>query len=203
MDLFDGSTWTEVARLDGNVDAENVWHQPYVQIPADHLVDNFQFRFRAKMSKSDEDANVDNVQLVGTSLAGPANNVPVGCRTIRLRPMRNVPDRHASACWRNDIRWRLAIRSRSASLTNAVQRFGWRSTVTARHLHAQRQLPRHRQLHLPGLRWSDYSDPATVTITVDPVNDARWQWMMRQPRRRTRRRRSGAGQRLRCGRTTR
>ena len=34
VDLFDGSTWTEVARLDGNVDAENVWHQPYVQIPS-------------------------------------------------------------------------------------------------------------------------------------------------------------------------
>ncbi len=29
VDLFDGSNWTEFARLDGNVDAENVWHQPY------------------------------------------------------------------------------------------------------------------------------------------------------------------------------
>ncbi|MBM4090052.1 MAG: tandem-95 repeat protein [Planctomycetes bacterium] len=77
VDLFNGITWTEVARLRGDVDAENVWHQPYVQIPSDHLVSNFQFRFRAKMSGSDEDANVDNVQLVATSLAGPPNQAPL------------------------------------------------------------------------------------------------------------------------------
>ena len=29
VDLFDGTTWTEVARLAGNVDAEDVWHQPW------------------------------------------------------------------------------------------------------------------------------------------------------------------------------
>ena len=69
MDLFNGTTWTEVARLSGDVDAEEVWHQPYVQIPDEYLVSNFQFRFRAKMSGSDEDANVDNVQLVATSLS--------------------------------------------------------------------------------------------------------------------------------------
>ena len=47
----------------GNVDAENVWHSPVVDIDGSYLVSNFQFRFRAKMSGSDEDANVDNVQL--------------------------------------------------------------------------------------------------------------------------------------------
>ena len=71
VDLFNGTTWTEVARLSGDVDAEDVWHQPYVQIPAEYLVSNFQFRFRAKMSGSDEDANLDNVQLVATSLGVP------------------------------------------------------------------------------------------------------------------------------------
>lgn len=48
---------------------EDVWHQPYVQIPTEYLVSNFQFRFRAKMSGAEEDANVDNVQLVATSIA--------------------------------------------------------------------------------------------------------------------------------------
>lgn len=55
-------------------EAEDVWHQPYVQIPQEYLVSNFQFRFRAKMSGSDEDPNLDNVQLVATSLAVP--NLP-------------------------------------------------------------------------------------------------------------------------------
>ena len=68
VDLFDGTTWTEAARLEGDVDAEDVWHQPYVQIPADHLVEDFQFRFRANMNDFDEVANVDNVQLVATSM---------------------------------------------------------------------------------------------------------------------------------------
>ena len=69
VDLFNGTTWTEAARLSGDVEAEDVWHQPYVQIPDEYLVSNFQFRFRAKMSGSDEDANLDNVQLVATSLS--------------------------------------------------------------------------------------------------------------------------------------
>ena len=43
---------------------ESGWISPY-------LADDFQIRFRASMNKSDEDANVDNVQIVtsGTSSA--------------------------------------------------------------------------------------------------------------------------------------
>ena len=77
LDLFDGSSWNEAARLSGNVDPENTWHSETVAINGGYLTDNFQFRFRAKMSKSDEAANVDNVQLVATSLAGPPNQQPV------------------------------------------------------------------------------------------------------------------------------
>ncbi len=28
LDLFNGTSWQEVAKLSGNVDAENTWHQP-------------------------------------------------------------------------------------------------------------------------------------------------------------------------------
>ena len=40
------------------------------------------------------------------------------------------------------------------------------------HLHARRQLQRHRQLHLPANDGTADSNLATVTITVNPVNDA-------------------------------
>ena len=39
-------------------------------------------------------------------------------------------------------------------------------------LHAGRELQRHRLVHLPGRRREDVSNVATVTITVNPVNDA-------------------------------
>ncbi len=77
LDLFNGTSWQEVAKVRGNVDAENAWHSPVVTIDGSYLVSNFQFRFRAKMSGSDEDANVDNVRLIATSLAGPPNQLPV------------------------------------------------------------------------------------------------------------------------------
>jgi hypothetical protein len=76
LDLFDGTTWNEVATLRGNVDQENVWHQETIQIDGSYLVDDFNLRFRAKASRSNEDANVDNVQLIATSLAGPPNQAP-------------------------------------------------------------------------------------------------------------------------------
>lgn len=77
LDLFDGSNWVEVAILRGNVDAEDVWHHQTVALDSGFLVSNFQFRFRATMNRSDEDAHVDNVRLVATGLAGPHNNAPL------------------------------------------------------------------------------------------------------------------------------
>ncbi len=65
LDFFSGSNWQEVAKLSGNVDTENTWHNEVLTIDGEYLSSNFQFRFRAKMSGSDEDANVDNVQLIG------------------------------------------------------------------------------------------------------------------------------------------
>jgi Putative Ig domain len=76
VDLWNGSSWSEVASLRGNVDQENVWHQTSIDIDGAYLADDFKARFRGKASKSDEDANVDDVQLIATSLAGPPNQVP-------------------------------------------------------------------------------------------------------------------------------
>ena len=76
LELFDGSTWNQEALISGNVDPENAWQRVTIDVSGAHLVSDFQFRFRAKMSKSDEDANVDNVRLVTTSLAGPPDTAP-------------------------------------------------------------------------------------------------------------------------------
>ena len=77
LDLFDGTAWNEIAKLRGNVDQENVWHQETINIGGSYLVDDFNVRFRAKASRSNEDGDVDNVQLIATSLAAPPNQPPV------------------------------------------------------------------------------------------------------------------------------
>ena len=57
-----GATWTEKARLRGNVDQENTWHNvPPVVLTG---INNLKIRFRGKMSASDEDADVDMVRVV-------------------------------------------------------------------------------------------------------------------------------------------
>jgi len=58
-----------VRRLDGNVDAEDVWHSETVDL-APFASSNLVIRFNTWVSDSNEDANVDNVQIVGTP-AGP------------------------------------------------------------------------------------------------------------------------------------
>ena len=73
----DGSTWTEIKRLRGNVDQENTWHSETIDVDPTFLTDGFKIRYRAYVSGSREDANVDNVQLWATSLAAPPNQAPV------------------------------------------------------------------------------------------------------------------------------
>jgi hypothetical protein len=55
-----GGTWTEMARLRGNVDPENTWQFEEFTIEG---ISSLRLRFRGKMSKSSEDANVDNVTV--------------------------------------------------------------------------------------------------------------------------------------------
>lgn len=58
-----GGTWSEAARLRGNVDAENVWHSATLELPSAPAA-TVRLRFRGKMSAVDEVANVDAVVVV-------------------------------------------------------------------------------------------------------------------------------------------
>lgn len=71
----DGSSWTEIRRLRGNVDQENTWHGESIDLDPAYLTDSFKLRFRANVSGSGEDGNVDNVRLVGTSQGPPTLSV--------------------------------------------------------------------------------------------------------------------------------
>ena len=69
-----GATWTEIARLRGNVDPENVWrNETFGASLSPYMKATFKLRFRAKMSEGVEDAFVDIVKLVRTS--GPVQDV--------------------------------------------------------------------------------------------------------------------------------
>ena len=75
LDVSDdgGVNWHEIRVLHGNVNIEDVWHYEIVDL-SPYTVSNFKIRFRSKVSKSNEDGNVDNVRI--TSTMDPANNAP-------------------------------------------------------------------------------------------------------------------------------
>ena len=56
-----GSNWTQKAILQGNVDQENTWHNPSIDVT--DIGGDFQIRFRGKMSAASEDADVDMVEV--------------------------------------------------------------------------------------------------------------------------------------------
>ena len=67
-----GSSWTyDVRRLSGNVDTENTWHSESVDLSASDL----RIRFRSYVSSSSEDANIDNVKIVGYAGNGGGGNL--------------------------------------------------------------------------------------------------------------------------------
>lgn len=66
LDMYNGISWTEVKRLRGNVDTENIWHHETIDL-SDYLVNGFKIRFRAKVSDSTEDGNIDNVKIIHQS----------------------------------------------------------------------------------------------------------------------------------------
>lgn len=67
VSINEGSSWTEMARLRGNSDAENTWHAEYIQL-AD--ISSLDIRFRGRMSRSNEDANVDDVIVTASGTGG-------------------------------------------------------------------------------------------------------------------------------------
>ena len=65
LDIFSNGSWQETERLSGNVDQENTWHHETVDLSG-HMANDVKIRFRASVSGKREDANVDNVMIVGT-----------------------------------------------------------------------------------------------------------------------------------------
>ncbi|MEM9659122.1 MAG: hypothetical protein AAF961_12245, partial [Planctomycetota bacterium] len=76
-----GATWqTDVRRLDGNVDVENTWHAETVDLTP-YASTEVAIRFRAKASRGNEDANVDNVKITATPIVvtePTAEFIPLG-----------------------------------------------------------------------------------------------------------------------------
>ena len=70
-----GSSWTERARLRGNVDAEDTWHPVQVDLSG---LSSLKIRFRATISSARKDANVDEVRVI----AGSGGGTPDSDRTI-------------------------------------------------------------------------------------------------------------------------
>lgn len=60
-----GATWnTSILQLDGNSDPENQWQSETVDLTP-YASSNLVIQFRSKVSRSNEDANVDNVKITG------------------------------------------------------------------------------------------------------------------------------------------
>lgn len=65
-----GTSWnTSVLQLDGNIDPENQWQSETVDLTP-YASSNLVVQFRSKVSRSNEDANVDNVRITGEK-SGP------------------------------------------------------------------------------------------------------------------------------------
>lgn len=70
VDGYSGNNWTQLASLQGNVDAENTWHHEAITIDGSYLTSDFKIRFRAKVSSSREDGFVDNVRIEAAEQVG-------------------------------------------------------------------------------------------------------------------------------------
>ncbi|BFM39153.1 zinc-dependent metalloprotease family protein [Synechocystis sp. LKSZ1] len=66
LDLFDGETWTEAARISGDLDPENVWQDVNLFVSPRA---NFNLRFRSTVSDLTEDGNIDEIRIVGSRSA--------------------------------------------------------------------------------------------------------------------------------------
>ena len=58
-----GGSWQERARLNGNVDTENQWHEELIDVSGLAADARLRLRFRGRMSGAAEDADVDTVRV--------------------------------------------------------------------------------------------------------------------------------------------
>ena len=74
-----GSSWTEKARLRGNIDPENSWQPVQIDLSG---ISSLRLRFRGRMSSYSEDADVDEVRVV----AGSGGSSQTATRRRRSAP---------------------------------------------------------------------------------------------------------------------
>lgn len=77
VDTWNGSEWTEFSRIKGNESTENLWSHRSLKLAAEYLTADFRIRFRAQVSSSREDANVDDVRVYGVLPSGETNQLPI------------------------------------------------------------------------------------------------------------------------------
>lgn len=76
-DIWNGTSWTEIRRIKGNESTENAWMKISSQLSGEYLREDFEVRFRGKSSNSWEDANVDDIRIVGVLPTGAPNQSPI------------------------------------------------------------------------------------------------------------------------------
>ena len=83
-----GMSWTPTVRqLNGNVDPENVWHPETVDLLSTFSGTDLKIQFRSSVNKPNEDANVDNVRIVASSVsAAPLIVAAAGPSTAERSP---------------------------------------------------------------------------------------------------------------------
>ena len=57
-----GTSWIQQGTLRGNVEAERIWHAFEFPLTG---ISSLQIRFRGDMSRGNEDANLDNITIIG------------------------------------------------------------------------------------------------------------------------------------------
>jgi hypothetical protein len=96
-----GSTWTNnVRRINGNQSPENVWVQESVDLTP-YRSSNLRIRFRALVSDSVEDGNVDNVRIIGIGTAEGAAAQVAGKGLVTALPDGFVRRASSAPMWEN------------------------------------------------------------------------------------------------------
>lgn len=92
-----GVSWTtDVLRLNGNSSSENTWHSETVDL-TNYASSDLLVRFRTKVSRSNEDANVDNVKITGKLAALPSVSVADATATEGMQGPSEFVDAFVSA----------------------------------------------------------------------------------------------------------
>lgn len=92
-----GASWIQnVRQLRGNVDTENAWHNESVDLSVYNSSD-LKIRFRSYVSSSREDANIDNVKIVGSGTLAIFAPAPMLAKTSQPSDTERVKEMPVAA----------------------------------------------------------------------------------------------------------